>query len=81
MRVLALPFRSPLTPRLAQMVLLLVLDKGLKEIARTCGISVNTAKEYVADVYERLDVHTRAAFLAKITGVANVSASRTGTRG
>lgn len=70
-----------LTPRLAQVALLLVLRKGLKEIARTCGISVNTAKEYVADVYERLDVHTRAAFLAKITGVANVSASRTGTRG
>jgi DNA-binding CsgD family transcriptional regulator len=58
-----------LTPRLAQVALLLVLGKGLKEIARTCGISPNTAKEYVADVYQRLDVHTRGAFLAKMTGV------------
>lgn len=68
-----------LTPRLAQVALLLVFGKGLKEIARTCGISVNTAKEYVADVYERLDVHTRSAFLAKLTGVAGASATRTRT--
>lgn len=57
-----------LTPRQEQVALLLVLGKGIKEIARTCGISLNTAKEYVADVYQRLDVHTRGAFLAKLTG-------------
>ncbi|MBK8335143.1 MAG: hypothetical protein IPL03_00525 [Sterolibacteriaceae bacterium] len=68
-----------LTPRQAQVALLLVLGKGLKEIARTCGISVNTAKEYVADVYERLDVHTRTAFLAKLTGGAAVGARRSRT--
>ena len=67
-----------LTPRQAQVALLLVLGKGLKEIARTCGISVNTAKEYVADVYERLDVHTRAAFLARLTGVTSAGSSRAG---
>lgn len=57
-----------LTPRQEQVALLLVLGKGIKDIARTCEISLNTAKEYVADVYQRLDVHTRGAFVAKMTG-------------
>lgn len=70
-----------LTPRQEQVAVLLVLRKGLKEIARTCGISVNTAKEYVADVYERLDVHSRAAFLAKLTGVASAGGRRTASLG
>jgi DNA-binding CsgD family transcriptional regulator len=51
--------------------MLVVLGKGPKDIGRACGISVSTAKEYVADVYERLGVHTRTGFLARLTGAAN----------
>lgn len=61
---LSLPHRKE------QVALLIVLGKSTKEIARTCGISLNTAKEYVADLYERLDVHSRAAFLGKLMGTA-----------
>jgi hypothetical protein len=43
MPVLALPLRSGLTPRLALVALLPTLAKVLKEIARTCGVSLNTA--------------------------------------
>jgi DNA-binding CsgD family transcriptional regulator len=42
----------------------------VKDIAKTCGISANTAKEHVADVYHRLGVHSREALLAKLTGIA-----------
>jgi DNA-binding CsgD family transcriptional regulator len=59
-----------LTPRQEEVALLLALGKGVKEIAKTCGISANTAKEHVADVYHRIEVHSREALLAKLTGVA-----------
>lgn len=59
-----------LSPRQRQVAYLMVLGRGLKEIARLCGISPNTAKEYAAEVYRRLGVHARSEFLAKLTGMA-----------
>jgi len=61
-----------LSPRQTQVALQLVLGKGIKEIARTCGISINTAKEYAADVYERLNVHTRHALVERMAGAGGV---------
>lgn len=69
-----------LSRRKEQVALLMVLGKGTKEIARTCGISLNTAKEYVADVYQRLDVHSRTAFLRRVT-VAEEAARLPGRAG
>ena len=58
-----------LSPRQEQVAVLMVLGKGLKEIARTCAISPNTAKEYASEVYRRLDVHSRRDFLFKVMGI------------
>jgi DNA-binding CsgD family transcriptional regulator len=57
-----------LTRRQERVALLMILGKETKDIARRCGIAVNTAKEYVPDNYQRLDVHTRRAFLERMTG-------------
>jgi DNA-binding CsgD family transcriptional regulator len=61
-----------LSPRLRQVALLMALGRSTKAIARECRVSPNTAKEYVADVYQRLDVHTREAMLAKLARVQAV---------
>jgi DNA-binding CsgD family transcriptional regulator len=61
-----------LSPRLQQVALLMALGRSTKAIARECGVSPNTAKEYVADIYQRLDVHTREAMLAKLARVETV---------
>lgn len=60
-----------LTPRQEAVVLLLAHGKGVKDLARACGISANTAKEHVADVYHRLGVHSREALLARLTGATS----------
>lgn len=59
-----------LTPRQEEVAMMLALGKQVKNIARACGISANTAKEHVADVYQRLGVHTREALVAKLSGAA-----------
>ena len=61
-----------LTPRQEEVVVLLLAHgKGVRDIARACGISANAAKEHVADVYHRLGEHSREALLARLTGTTS----------
>jgi DNA-binding NarL/FixJ family response regulator len=59
---------AALTPR--EMEVLTLLTEGMtnKEIADALFISTNTVKRHLGSVFEKLDVHTRAAAAAKASG-------------
>ena len=50
----------PLTPRLIDVLALLVQGKSNKLIARELSLSTETVKEYVATILHRLGVSSRA---------------------
>lgn len=54
-----------MSPRLRQVMLLLASGRSRKEIAGELGISLHTANEYIAAVYSRLGVHSRAELMAR----------------
>lgn len=49
-----------LTPREWQVVYLIVAAKPIKQIAAELGISRNTVARYLAALYAKLEVHSRA---------------------
>jgi len=54
-----------LSPRMRHVMLLLLSGGSRKEIAAELSISIHTANEYVADVYARLGVHSRAELMSR----------------
>jgi len=54
-----------LTPREQEILQLLVHGKTIKEAAAALGIGYYTADEYIRDVYEKLQVHSRGSAIAK----------------
>lgn len=54
-----------LTPRLRHVMLLLLSGSSRKQIASELAISTHTTNEYVADVYARLGVRSRAELMAR----------------
>ena len=54
-----------MSPRLHQVMLLLASGRSRKELAGELGISLHTANEYIAAVYARLGVHSRAELMAR----------------
>jgi DNA-binding CsgD family transcriptional regulator len=54
----------PLSPRLRQVLNLLLQGRSEKEVARACDLSKATIHEYVTALYERYGVHSRAELLA-----------------
>lgn len=59
------PALSSLTPRELEVLGLLVQGLTNKELADALFISPNTVKRHLKAVYDKLDVHTRAAAVAK----------------
>jgi DNA-binding CsgD family transcriptional regulator len=51
---------SALSPREAQVVLLILDARPIKEIALEMGISRHTVTHYLRDLYAKLGIHTRA---------------------
>lgn len=54
-----------LSPRLRHVMLLLLSGSSRKQIASELAISTNTTNEYVAEVYSRLGVRSRAELMAR----------------
>ena len=57
---------APLTPRERDVMALLVAGLTNKGIARDLVISENTVKRYLKSIFEKLDVDSRAAAVAKV---------------
>jgi DNA-binding CsgD family transcriptional regulator len=53
--------RLGITPREAEVLVLLAAGRANKEIAGDLGISTNTVVRHVENIYKKLDVHNRAA--------------------
>ena len=51
---------GPLTPRQREVLKLASSGATYKEIAHTLGVSSRTARNHLANLYQRLEVHTRA---------------------
>ena len=51
---------GPLTPRQREVLRLASSGATYKEIAHTLGVSSRTARNHLANLYQRLEVHTRA---------------------
>jgi DNA-binding CsgD family transcriptional regulator len=60
-----LPNTDELSPRLRHVMLLLLSGNSRKEITSALSISVHTVNEYVAEIYSRLGVHSRAELMAR----------------
>jgi DNA-binding CsgD family transcriptional regulator len=54
----------PLSPRLRQVLDLLLVGKSEKEIAHRCGLAKSTIHEYVTNLYRRYGVQGRAELMA-----------------
>lgn len=71
-RILAEPLPSdplaPLTPRERDVMALLIQGLPNKGIAHELVISENTVKRYLKSIFEKLDVDSRAAAVAKVLG-------------
>jgi DNA-binding NarL/FixJ family response regulator len=71
-RILAEPLPAdplaPLTPRERDVMVLLIQGLPNKGIARELVISENTVKRYLKSIFEKLDVDSRAAAVAKVLG-------------
>jgi two-component system, NarL family, response regulator LiaR len=59
------PASSPLTAREAEVLRLIADGQGTKEIARTLGISVSTAKFHVQDILKKLSASDRTQAAVK----------------
>jgi DNA-binding NarL/FixJ family response regulator len=59
---------APLTPREREVMELLVQGLPNKGIAHEMVISENTVKRYLKSIFEKLDVDSRAAAVAKVLG-------------
>ncbi len=57
---------APLTPRERDVMMLLAQGLTNKGIAREMVISENTVKRYLKSIFEKLDVESRAAAVAKV---------------
>ncbi len=60
--------RYRLSPREEQVLLLLVRGFPNKEIASRCALSVETVKEYLKNIYNKIGTHGRTALLALLFG-------------
>lgn len=65
-----------LTPRLRHVMLLLLSGSSRKQIASELSISTHTTNEYVAEVYARLGVRSRAELMARFIQGKSAKASR-----
>jgi DNA-binding CsgD family transcriptional regulator len=59
--------RTPLTEREREIVTWVGRGKTNKEIAAILGVTPNTVRTHLEHVYEKLDVHTRTAAVAKLS--------------
>jgi DNA-binding CsgD family transcriptional regulator len=57
---------TPLPPRLAQVLAMLLNGRPRKEIAQGLGISLHTVHGYAKDLYARFGVHSQAELICKI---------------
>jgi DNA-binding CsgD family transcriptional regulator len=57
-----------LSPRLKQVLDLLLVGDGEKQVARKLGLSKHTVNDYVKALYKRFDVHSRAELMARFVG-------------
>lgn len=60
--------RYRLSPREKEVVFLLLRGYSNKEIARQCNLSVETVKEYLKSIYNKVGTHRRTALLAHLLG-------------
>lgn len=60
--------RFGLTARETQIAVLVVEGQPNKEIAKACGVSLNTIKEHVTSIYRKAGAASRAGFLAVVLG-------------
>ena len=71
--------KNELTPRQRQVLVLAARGATHKEIARRLGITSKTARNHLANLYQNLEVHTRAeaAICAVRLGLIEANASST----
>ena len=63
---------SELTARQRQIVAVLAQGMSNKEIARMLGISDGTVKVHLHQIFERLEVTSRAKLIARFTSSTNL---------
>jgi DNA-binding CsgD family transcriptional regulator len=59
---------SPLTPREREIMVLVAAGKANKEIARELWLSTHTVRSHLENVFEKLEVRTRSAAVARAFG-------------
>lgn len=62
---------SPLSPREMEIARLICLGKQNKEIAYVTGLSEHTVENHLKRIYRKLEIHNRAALVAKMNGRAH----------
>lgn len=59
------PPETPLTPRETELLGLLAEGRSYQTAAEALGVSINTVRNHVRSVYEKLQVHTRSEAVSK----------------
>ena len=59
------PPEHALTPQEIRIVRMLAAGDSYKEVADQLGISVNTVRNYIRSIYEKLQVHTKSEAVSK----------------
>jgi DNA-binding NarL/FixJ family response regulator len=62
------PVLAALSPRLTQVLDLLLLGDAEKQVARKLGLSPYTINGYVKDLYRRFGVNSRGELMARFVG-------------
>jgi DNA-binding CsgD family transcriptional regulator len=70
LRAEAHPHPSGLTPRELEILALVAEGRTNDEIARMLWISANTVRKHLENTFEKLDVHTRTAAVARAFGTS-----------
>lgn len=58
--------RHGLTPREAEVTVLLALGASDREVARRLGISPHTARKHAEHIFSKLDIHSRKALALRL---------------
>jgi len=61
----AWPPRRPLTPHEIRIVGMLAGGDSYRAVGDRLGVSVNTVRNYIRSIYEKLEVHTKSEAVSK----------------
>lgn len=61
----SVPLERPLTPHEVRIVAMLAGGDSYEEVGRRLGVTVNTVRNYIRSIYDKLRVHTKSEAVSR----------------